>query len=209
MIINAQSTRRSVMTLYSGTDCVLSHACRIVLQEKDVECEIVYTDPNDTCQELEELNPYNETPTLVDRELVLYDPFIINEYLDERLPHPPLMSVDPVLRARQRLLVMRLRRDWIEQTIILQADKRDKNAHKIIRDGLIALSPLFSEQEYAMGDEYSLLDVLFAALLWRLPSMNIMLPKQAVKVEEYGEKLFARDAFKASLSDVEHDLRGF
>lgn len=209
MIMNTQATRRSIMTLYSGTDCVLSHTCRIVLHEKDIECEVVYTDPTDTCQELAEFNPYYETPTLVDRDLILYDPFIINEYLDERLPHPPLMPVDPVSRAKQRLMIMRLRRDWMVSIQALQEDKKDKEAHKVIRDGLVALSPLFTEQDFAMGEEYSLLDVIFAALLWRLPAMNIVLPKQAQAMEEYGEKLFARDAFQASLSDTERDLRGF
>ena len=207
--MNTLATRRSIMTLYSGTDCVLSHACRIVLQEKDIECEVVYTDPSDTCQELAEFNPYYETPTLVDRDLILYDPFIINEYLDERLPHPPLMPVDPVSRAKQRLMIMRLNRDWFDSVRALQADKKDKAAHKVIRDGLIAISPLFDEQEYSMGEEYSLVDVILAPILWRLPVMNIVLPKQAIKVEEYSERLFARQAFQDSLSDTERDLRGF
>ncbi len=207
--MNTLATRRSIMTLYSGTDCVMSHACRIVLQEKDIECELVYTDPSDTCQELAEFNPYYETPTLVDRDLILYDPFIINEYLDERLPHPPLMPVDPVSRAKQRLMIMRLNRDWFDSVRALQADKGDKDAHKVIRDGLIAISPLFEEQDYSMGEEYSLVDVILAPILWRLPVMNIVLPKQAIKVEEYSERLFARQAFQDSLSDIERDLRGF
>ncbi len=208
-MMNTLATRRSIMTLYSGTDCVLSHACRIVLQEKDIECEVVYTDPADTCQELAEFNPYNETPTLVDRDLVLYDPFIINEYLDERLPHPPLMPVDPVTRAKQRLMIMRLRRDWVEPFKALQLDKKDKEAAKVIRDGFIAISPLFTEQDYAMGEEFSLVDVIFAPMLWRLPVLNIVLPKQAQMVEEYAERLFARQAFQDSLSDAERDLRGY
>lgn len=207
--MNTLATRRSIMTLYSGTDCVLSHACRIVLQEKDIECELVYTDPSDTCQELAEFNPYYETPTLVDRDLILYDPFIINEYLDERLPHPPLMPVDPVSRAKQRLMIMRLNRDWFDSVKALQADKKDKAAHKVIRDGLIAISPLFEEQNYAMGDDYSLVDVILAPILWRLPTLNIILPKQAQAVEEYSERLFERQAFQDSLSDTERDLRGF
>jgi len=201
--MNTLATRRSIMTLYSGTDCVLSHACR------NIECEVVYTDPSDTCQELAEFNPYYETPTLVDRDLILYDPFIINEYLDERLPHPPLMPVDPVSRAKQRLMIMRLNRDWFDSINALQEDKKDKAAHKVIRDGLIAISPLFAEQDYAMGDEYSLVDVILAPLLWRLPTLNIMLPKQAQAVEEYSERLFARQAFQDSMSDTERDLRGF
>lgn len=208
-MMNTLATRRSIMTLYSGTDCVLSHACRIVLQEKDIECEVVYTDPSDTCQELAEFNPYYETPTLVDRDLILYDPFIINEYLDERLPHPPLMPVDPVSRAKQRLMIMRLSRDWLGSFKALQENPKDKEAHKVIRDGFISISPLFIEQEYAMGEEYSLVDVILAPLLWRLPVLNIVLPKQAQAVEVYSERLFERQAFQDSLSDTERDLRGF
>jgi len=207
--MNTLATRRSIMTLYSGTDCVLSHASRIVLQEKDIECELVYTDPADTCQELADFNPYYETPTLVDRDLILYDAFIINEYLDERLPHPPLMPVDPVSRAKQRLMLMRLKRDWFGSIFALQADKKDKAAYQVIRDGLISISPLFVEQDYAMGDEYTLVDVILAPLLWRLPSLNIILPKQAQVVDEYAERLFEREAFQNSLSDTERDLRGF
>lgn len=207
--MNTLATRRSIITLYSGTDCVLSHACRIVLHEKDIECEVVYTDPTDTCQELQEFNPYYETPTLVDRDLILYDPFIINEYLDERFPHPPLMPVDPVSRAKQRLMIMRLNRDWFDSVRSLQENKKDKEAYKIIRDGLISISPLFTEQSFIMGEDYSLVDVILAPLLWRLPVMNIVLPKQAQVVVEYGERLFEREAFQASLSDAERDLRGF
>ena len=192
----------------SGTDCVYSHGCRIVIQEKDIECEVIFTDPDDTCQELAELNPYYETPTLLDRDLVLYDPFIINEYLDERLPHPPLMPVDPVSRAKQRLMIMRLNRDWYTALKMLQTDRSHEESRKIIRDGLIAISPLFTEQEYVMGEEFSLVDVFLAPLLWRLPSLNIVLPKQAQVVEAYAERLFERDAFQASLSDAERDLRG-
>lgn len=203
------ATRRSIMTLYSGTDCVLSHACRIVVKEKDIECEVVYTDPSDTCQELAEFNPYYETPTLVDRDLILYDPYIINEYLDERFPHPPLMPVDPVSRAKQRLMIMRLNRDWLASFKALQLDPKDKEAHKTIRDGFIAISPLFEEQEFSMGEEYSLVDVILAPLLWRLPMLNIVLPKQAQSVEVYSERLFERQAFQDSLSDTERDLRGF
>ena len=207
--MNTLATRRSVITLYSGTDCVLSHACRIVMQEKDIECEVVYTDPDDTCQELEEFNPYYETPTLVDRDLILYDALIINEYLDERFPHPPLMPVDPVSRAKQRLMIMRLKRDWFNSISALQENKRDKDAHKVLRDGLIAISPLFQEQTFAMGEEYSLVDVILAPLLWRLPTLNIVLPKQAQAVVDYSERLFERESFQESLSDTERDLRGF
>lgn len=208
-MLDALSMRRSVMMLYSGTDCIDSHTCRIVVHEKDIDCEFVYTDPADQCQELAELNPYNETPTMIDRDMVLYDPLIINEYLDERLPHPPLMPVDPVSRAKQRLMIMRLNRDWFGQVKLLQSDSGNKEARKELRDGLIALSPLFAEQDYVMGEEFTLCDVMLAPLLWRLPTLNIVLPKQAQPIVDYGDRLFERQAFKDSLSDAERDLRGF
>ena len=207
--LNSLSTRRSVMTVYSGTDCIDSHASRIVVYEKDIDCEFVFTEPADTCQELAELNPYNETPTRVDRDLVLYDSLIINEYLDERLPHPPLMPVDPVSRAKQRLMIMRLNRDWYPLVKSLQADRTNDEARKELRDGLISLSPLFAEQDYVMGDEFTLCDVMLAPILWRLPVLNIVLPKQAEAIETYSERLFARQTFIDSLSDTERDLRGF
>ena len=196
------------MTLYSGTNCLLSHACRIVIQEKDIECEVVYTDPVDTCQELAEFNPYYETPTLVDRDLVLYDALIINEYLDERLPHPPLMPVDPVTRAKQRMMLMRLNRDWFNVLRSLSEEDDRGPVIRTLRDGLIALTPIFAEQEFAMGEEYTLVDVVLAPLLWRLPEYNIVLPKQASPIEDYAERLFATTAFQASLSDAEKDIRG-
>ena len=199
--------RKPIMALYSGTDCLYSHGCRIVLFEKEIECQVIYTDPEDSCQELAELNPYNETPTLLDRELVLYDSFIINEYLDERLPHPPLMPVDPVSRSRQRLMIMRLNRDWYGVIKDLGHDKKGPIARKVLRDGLISISPLLSEQDYLMGNEYSLVDIFVAALLWRLPVYGIELPKQAKVVEEYADRLFERDAFQRSLSEPERDLR--
>lgn len=206
--MNTLVDRKSIMALYSGTDCIYSHGCRIVLQEKDIECELVFTDPDDDCQELAEINPYNETPTLIDRELILYDALIINEYLDERLPHPPLMPVVPVSRAKQRLMIMRLSRDWYPEVKKLYINPKDDEARKNLRDGLIALSPLFAEQEFALGEEYSLVDVILAPLLWRLPKINIVLPKQAKPIEDYADRLFERPSFIESLTEAERDIRG-
>lgn len=199
--------RKPIMALYSGTNCLYGHGCRIVLKEKEIDCEVIFTDPDDTCQELTELNPYNETPTLFDRDLVLYDSFIINEYLDERLPHPPLMPVDPITRAKQRLMLMRLNRDWFSVVDDLEDPKKAEHARKVIRDGLISISPVFAEQPYLMGEEYSMVDVFLAPLLWRLPAYGISLPKQAQGVEEYAKRLFEREAFQTSLSETERDLR--
>jgi len=197
------------MTLYSGLNCIYSHSCRIVLHEKEVECHIRWVDLESNPEELAELNPYNETPTLVDRELVLYGAQIISEYLDERLPHPPLMPVDPVNRGRARLMFARLQRDWIDR---LQPRSRrggtpTDTTRQAVRDGLIAVSPIFTEQQYMLGDEFSLVDCFLAPLLWRLPYYDIELPRQAKPILDYGQKLFARPAFQSSLSEAEAELQ--
>jgi len=177
------------------------------LNEKEIECQVIYTDPLDTCEELAEINPYNETPTLLDRDLVLYDSFIINEYLDERLPHPPLMPVDPVSRAKLRLMIKRIDRDWLGRLKdIDDPDKKDE-IRKEIYDGLISISPIFTEQPYLLGEDYSMVDVFIAPMLWRLPYYDIRLPKQAKVVEEYAQRLFERESFQSSLSEVERDMR--
>jgi len=207
MDTNSLLARKNEMTLYSGTDCVYSHGVRIVLQEKEIECSIVYTDPLDTCEELAEINPYNETPTLADRDLILYDACIINEYLDERLPHPPLLPVDPVSRARLRLMVNRVNRDWISRLEGLDDENSKDQIRKDIYDGLISISPILAEQDYLLGDDYSLVDVFIAPMLWRLPFYDIKLPKQAKVVEEYAQRLFERESFQESLSEIERDLR--
>lgn len=197
--------RKPIMALYSGKECVFSHGCRIVLFEKEVECQIIYMNDEEASEGLAELNPYNETPTLLDRDLVLYGAQIINEYLDERLPHPPLMPVDPVNRGRARLMMMRFYREWLSP---LHEKRLDEPGMKhSIRDGLIALSPVLSEQDYMLGDEYSLVDSYLSPLLWRLKALKINLPRQAKPVLEYAERLFERPAFVSSLSEAEQELR--
>ena len=168
------------MALYSGAQCVFSHGCRIVIFEKEVECQIICLDQDDGSEALAELNPYNETPTLLDRDLVLYGAQIINEYLDERLPHPPLMPVDPVNRGRARLMMMRFFREWLNP--LHKNRVGEAGMKQSIRDGLIAMSPVLMEQPYMLGDEYSLVDSFLSPLLWRLDMLKINLPKQAKPV---------------------------
>ena len=198
------------MKLYSGPLCIFGHACRIVLQEKTIDYEALYVQPGELEVELAELNPYGETPTLVDRDLVLFNPMLINEYLDERLPHPPLMPIDPVGRSRARLLIYRLRRDWLDplQISIDERKKLDRKSTALIRDGLSAMASVFENQRFVLGDEFSLADCYLGPLLWRLPMFNLKLPKQARGLEEYGNRIFARTSFAASLSEAEKEIRG-
>src|SRR5919108_6592782 len=160
--------RKHVMTLYSGVSDPWSHRTRIVLYEKDIECQVVEVDPAKKPRELADLNPYNQVPTMVDRDLVLYDSNIINEYLDERLPHPPLMPVDPVSRAKARLMLMRLDRDWY--SLVPDIEGHDKKAatkaRAALRDGLTVISPTFKDQPFALqGTDFSLVDCSLAPLL--------------------------------------------
>ena len=203
------TTRKHVMTLYSGTTDPYSHRTRIVLYEKDVECQVVLVDVKKKPRELSDLNPYDTVPTMIDRDLVLYESLIINEYLDERLPHPPLMPVDPVSRGKARLMLMRFDRDWYSLIPEIEgADKKNaQRARNIIRDGLTVISPLFKDQGYVLGEEFSLVDCSLAALLWRLPMYGIELPRQARPILDYAERLFERKSFKLSLTETEQELR--
>ena len=195
------------MKLYAGSNCLYGHACRIVLKEKDVDCDV--RDPAaDPEFDLTELNPYGESPTLIDRELVLYGDNVITEFLDERLPHPPLMPLDPIGRGRARLLIVRLQRDWLGEVkrLLDEGKPLNKRLKKSLWDGLLAMSPNFLVQRYAMGNEFSLVDCYLAPLLWRLSVMDVTLPRQGQAVMDYSERLFERSTFQASLNSLERDM---
>ena len=195
------------MKLYAGSNCLYGHACRIVLKEKDVDCDVLNpaADPE---FDLTELNPYGESPTLIDRELVLYGDNVITEFLDERLPHPPLMPLDPIGRGRARLLIARLQRDWLSEVkrLLDEGKPLDKKLKKSLWDGLLAMSPNFLVQRYAMGNEFSLVDCYLAPLLWRLSVVDVTLPRQGQAVMDYSARLFERSTFQASLNSLERDM---
>lgn len=200
--------KRSVMTLYSGQDCPYSHRVRIVLAEKGVSVDILTVDEDNPPEELIELNPYQRVPTLVDRDLVLYESNIIMEYLDERFPHPPLLPVYPVARAKSRLIMFRIEHDWYElMNVILANDPSSDAARKELRENLISLAPVFANLPYFMSEEFSLVDCYLAALLWRLPVLGIELPNSANAIKQYAKKLFQRESFQASLTETERELR--
>lgn len=203
------ATRKHIMTLYAGTTDPHSHRTRIVLYEKDVECQVVEVDIRKKPREIGEINPYNTVPTMIDRDLVLYESHIINEYLDERLPHPPLMPVDPVSRAKARLMLMRFDRDWYSllPDLVSADKKRAQNSRNVLRDGLTVISPVFKEQPFILGPEFSLVDCSLAPILWRLPLYGIELPRQAKPIMDYADRVFARKSFKLSLTDAERDMR--
>jgi len=203
------ATRRPVMTLYSEADCPLSHRVRIVLEEKSITADVISVDKNNLPEDLIDLNPYSSVPTLVDRDLVLYNSQIIVEYLDERYPHPPLMPVDPVSRARSRMMLHRIELDWYSLLGDLTGSSNAKAAaaRKTIQDGLTLIAPIFVKKSYFMSDDFSLIDCSLAPLLWRLSHYGIKLPAQAKPVQEYADRLFVREAFQASLTEAEKELR--
>ena len=202
--------KRSSMIFYSGSDDHFSHRVRIVLAEKGVAVDIVEVSGERRPEELADLNPYNSVPTLLDRDLVLYESKVMMEYLDERFPHPPLLPVYPVARAQSRLWMHRIEREWcplVEQ--IEQGPKKEVDkARKELRESLVGISPIFEDVPFFMSEEFSLVDCCIAPILWRLPVLGIELPeKQVQPLVTYMERLFERDAFVASLSETEREMR--
>lgn len=204
------ANRRSVMSLYSDATDPSSHAVRFVLAEKAINVEIQNVTPEDKPEDLNELNPYNTILTLVDRELVLYEAQIIMEYLDERFPHPPLMPVDPVARASNRLYRYRIRRDIYSLLPELESGEKARvdAARKNLRDQFTAIAPAFAQKRFFMSDDYSLVDCYLAPVLWRLPYYDVKLPAQAKSLILYGQRLFEREGFEASLTEKEREMRG-
>jgi len=203
------ASRRSVMTLFSAPDELQSHRVRVVLAEKASEIEVINVVPGRYPEDLLDLNPYRSLPTLVDRDLVLYDARVIIDYLDERFPHPPLMPVDPVLRAQFRLAMYRVERDWYALADQLERaeDKKDQvRLRKELREAILATSDVFKIKPWFLSDEFSVVDATLAPILWRLKHYEIDIPQQAQPLARYAAALLARPSVRASLSEVELDM---
>ncbi len=197
-----------MMTLYSGTTDPFSHRCRIVLYEKGMDFEVIDVDTYNKPEDIAVINPYNQVPVLVDRDLVLYEPNIINEYIDERFPHPQLMPPDPIMRARARQLLYTFEKEMFDYIPALE--KNDKSADKSrahVRDQLVQFAPVFAKQKFMLGDEFSMLDVAIAPLLWRLEHYGIELPKSAAGVMKYAERVFSRQGFIDAMTASEKVMR--
>jgi len=198
-----------MMTLYSGTTDPFSQRCRIVLFEKGMDFQVIDVDMFNKPEDLAVVNPYNKVPVLVERDLVLYEANIINEYIDERFPHPQLMPADPVMRARARLFLHRF-----ENELFCHIDAIERGAQKIadkarqaVRDNLTQIAPVFAKQKYMLGDEFSMLDVAIAPLLWRLDHYGIQLDKDAAPLMKYAERLFSRPAYIEAMTPAEKAMR--
>ncbi len=205
-------TKRSSMLFYSDGSSQYSHRVRIVLAEKGVTVDVVDVDIHDKPEDLADLNPYNSLPTLVDRDLVLYEPNIMMEYLDERFPHPPLFPVYPVARAQSRLWMHRIEKDWCGLVEMIQSENGTEKellaARKELLENLLSIAPIFVEKPYFMSDEFTIVDCCVLPILWRLPELGIKLPenKTTKPLIEYRERLFEREAVQESLSEQEKEM---
>ena len=198
-----------MMKLYSGSVDPFSHRCRIVLFEKGMDFEVIDVDLSNKTEDLAVLNPYGSVPVLVERDLVLSEANIINEYIDERFPHPQLMPADPVMRARARLFLYSFEQDLFSHVKDLESSDEAvaAKARKTVRDNLTQIVPIFSRQEYLLGDEYSMLDVAVTPLLWRLQHYGIQMPSQAAPLLKYAERLFARPLYAEAMTPSEKVMR--
>lgn len=198
------------MTLFSNPTDPHSHRTRLVLAEKGINVDVIDVHGADLPEDLMDLNPYNSVPTLVDRDLVLYDSRVIMEYLDERFPHPPLMPVDPVTRAQFRLALYRIEKDWYATAEeIVAGEKRAANkARKILRESILSSADLFAAKPFFLSEEFSLVDCSIAPILWRLPYLEVDLPAaQGKPVIQYAHRVFSRPSFQASLTELEQEMR--
>lgn len=200
-----------MMTLYSGIACPFSHRCRFVLYEKGMDFEIKDVDIFNKPEDLAVMNPYNQVPILVERDLILYESNIINEYIDERFPHPQLMPADPVMRGRGRLVLHRLEKELFVHVQTLEnstsSSKEQARAREAIAQGLTMIAPAFAKNKYVLGDEFSMIDVALAPLLWRLDHYDIKLPKSATPLFKSAERIFQRQAFIDALTPAEKAMR--
>jgi len=199
-----------MMVLYSGTTCPYSHRCRFVLFEKGMDFEIKDVDLFNKPEDINVMNPYGQVPILVERDLILYESNIINEYIDERFPHPQLMPADPVMRARARLFLFNFERELFVHVQTLENSNNQKAIDKgklVIRDRLTQLAPILLKNKYMLGDDFSMLDVAIAPLLWRLDHYGIDLPKSAAPLMKYAERIFSRPAYIEALTPSEKVMR--
>lgn len=204
--------KRSTMTFFSDPECHYCHRVRIVLAEKCVTADIEDVDQKKPPEALAEVNPYGSVPTLLDRDLALYESKVMMEYLDERFPHPPLLPVYPVARALSRQFMHRIEKDWCGLVDLIMAKGETKQAdaaRKQLREELISIAPIFAENPYFMNEEFSLVDCCLAPILWRLDRLGISLPntRQVKPLLSYMQRVFERPSVQESLSNAEREMR--
>jgi stringent starvation protein A len=208
-------TQRTSMALYSDPNSHYSHRVRIVLEEKGLSTEIIDMTQENMHSDLLEINPNAEIPVLIDRDICLYDSLVLMEYLEERFPHPPLMPVYPVIKARSRLFILRLEQEWSKHLDYLALNpkpgSKTQKSKKDLKSNILSASSIFNEHPYFMSEDFSLIDCCVAPILWRLPALGVDISKdkKAKPIYQYMERVFSRDSFKASISEIEQEMRDF
>jgi len=197
------------MTLYSDPNSAQSHRVRIVLGEKDLVFKVEEVLSGQNNEDLIALNPNNTTPTFVDRNLVLYESRVIMEYLDERFPHPPLMPVDPVIRAKTRMVLHYIEKDLygLLDDVKSSGEKKSKAAKQKLKENLLLSLDFIQGKNFFLSDDFSIIDCSMAPILWRLPEYGIDLPKSAKPILKYADRLFQRNSFIENLSEQEEEIR--
>lgn len=200
---------RTILTLFSGKDDLDSHRVRIVLAAKGIPHELVVIDPQQPPDELKQFNPYANVPTLVDRELAIYEVDVLCEYLDERYPHPALLPMDPHARARVRLSVKRIEREWLQlvDPILTGTKAQAEAGRKKLKDGLLSAVPVFKASKYFLNPDMSVADCALAALIWRLPMLGVNLGKEGQAISDYGDRFFRNPAYNRSMTETERMMR--
>ncbi len=197
------------MNLYTSASSIQCHRTRIVLNEKDIVHEVTLVDPKKLPEDLIDLNPYGSLPTLIDRDLVLYNSRVIMEYLEERFPHPPLMPVGPVQRAQMRLALFQVEHDWypLVEIIETKSEKAVAKAKKELTESIASVAEVFNTMPYFFSEDFTLVDASVAPILWRLRHYGIEMPEEAKSINSYADRLFERDGFKLALTESERELR--
>ena len=200
------ANRRSAILLFSFPDCLHSHRTRLVIKEKEIAAELHEVDINNLSEEIKIISPYNDFPTLVDRELILQNSRVIIEYLDERFPHPPLLPVDPVARAKFRLALHRIEHQWYPEfnDSYKNGTLTDSFKEKI-KNYFLEIVPFISDK-FFMSDDFGLVDCSLAPLLWRMKHLNVEIPENKKIIEKYAERIFSRESFQNSLTETEKDM---
>lgn len=200
-----------MIKLYDFKSSPNSQRVKVVLEEKKLPFEIVPIDLRKGEQKTPQflkLNPYGKVPVLTDGDTVLYESCIINEYLDEKYPNPPLMPADLGKRAKARILIdyglahldgpyqklrQELMKDPKEQSEpVIEAAKND------LRKLLQRFENEIGDQPYLLG-EFSLADADLITRFTRLEGFGVLPDPSLPRLSKYLERMKERPSVKAIL----------